>query len=177
MRLECHPMYNIYSDEQAWVMNWYLKPWGKSKKLTSEWVPLKDEIEEANERGDKILNELKAKGMTRPPFFLTDEDWRDSMAPPSWVHSAFYDKRTIADLKKRVGKDGAKRLTARTPQDPRELIFEIFYSNPKNDDFKKQMKEGKRLALEVDAKKFAAGDFTLDRLIECSAWLWPCDIP
>ncbi len=176
VRLEGMPMYR-HGDEQAWARNWYLKPWGKSKKLTSQWMALKEETEEANERGDKIVNALKAMGKTRPPLFLTDEEWRDHWAPPPYVHPAFYDKRAIADLKKRVGKDGAKRLTARTPQDPRELIFEIFYGNPKNDDFKKQMKEDKRLALEVDAKKFAAGDFTLDRLIKCSKWLWAGDTP
>lgn len=177
VRLKVMPMYNMHKDEQAWAMNWYLKPWGKSKKLTSQWMALKEETEEANERGDKIVNALKARGETRPPWFLTDEEWRDSWAPPPIVSLEFYDKRTIAALKGRVGKDGAKRLTARTPQNPRELIFEIFYSNPKNDDFKKQMKKGKRLALEVDAKKFAAGDFTLDRLIKCSKWLWAGDTP
>ncbi|MXX38052.1 MAG: hypothetical protein F4Z85_08285 [Gemmatimonadetes bacterium] len=177
VRLEGMPMYNMHRDEQAWAMNWWLKPWGKSKRLTSEWLPLKEEFEEAYERGDKMVSALKARGETRPLWFLTDEEWRDYWAPPPQIHPDFYDKKTIAALKKRVGKDGAKRLNARTPQDPSELIFEVFYSNPKNDDFKKQMKEGRRLALEVDAKKFAAGDFTLDRLINCSAWLWPGDIP
>ena len=177
VRLEGMPMYNIHRYEQAWAMNWWLKPWGKSKRLTSEWLPLKEEFEEAYERGDKMVSALKARGETRPLWFLTDEEWRDHWAPPPQIHPDFYDKKTIAALKKRVGKDGAKRLNARTPQDPSELIFEVFYSNPKNDDFKKQMKEGRRLALEVDAKKFAAGDFTLDRLINCSAWLWPGDIP
>jgi hypothetical protein len=171
VRLEVMPMYNPHRDEQAWAMNWWLKPWGKSK------MPLKEEFEEAYERGDKIVSALKASGETRPPWYLTDEQWRDSWAPVPRIHPAFFDKKVIAALKKRVGKDGAKRLKARTPQDPRELIFEIFYSNPKNDDFKKQMKGGKRLALEVDAKKFAAGDFTLDRLIKCSKWLWAGDTP
>ena len=176
VRLEGRPIYG-HGDEQEWARNWYLKPWGKSKRLTSEWLPLKEEFEEAYERGDKIVNTLKEMGKTRPPWYLTDEEWRDDMGHLPYIHSSYFDKERIAALKKRVGKDGAKRLTARTPQDPRELIFEIFYSNPKNDYFKKQMKEGKRLALEVDAKKFAAGDFTLDRLIKCSAWLWPGDIP
>ena len=185
VRLKVWPRYNVCSrmhrDEQEWAMNWWLKPWGKSKNLTSEWVALKEEIEEANERRKKIVSALKDRGEIYLPLFLNlppSEEWRNSWEfMPIRVDSSLYDKERIAALKKRVGKDGAKRLKARTPQDPSELIFEVFYSNPKNDDFKKQMKEGKRLALEVDAKKFAAGDFTLDRLIKCSAWLWPGDIP
>ena len=59
-----------------------------------------------------------------------------------------------------------------------ELIFEVHYSNPKDDCFKLQSQEWKFYILEVDAKTFY-GDgrekFTIETLLENNEWVWFTD--
>ena len=57
------------------------------------------------------------------------------------------------------------------------LIFEVYYSNAKDDDFKLQVQEERRYVLEVNAKKFYGDgtNLTVERLIKNSHWVWFTD--
>ena len=57
------------------------------------------------------------------------------------------------------------------------LIFEVYYSNAKDDDFKLQTQKEKSYILEVNAKLFYRDgiDLTIERLLENSEWLWFTD--
>ena len=57
------------------------------------------------------------------------------------------------------------------------LIFEVDYSNAKDDDFKLQVQEERRYVLEVNAKKFYGDgtNLTVERLIKNSHWVWFTD--
>ena len=58
------------------------------------------------------------------------------------------------------------------------LIFEVYYSNAKDDDFKLQMQKEGSYILEINAKKFygdGRDNLTAERLVENSHWVWFTD--